>query len=162
MSGDTGETTIESREREEFLEIYKLHVEMADRVSQRREGANRLFVTLLSVVMVLMTAILRFGSQLDSIPVEYILVVLMLTVLSLSASWYVVIRSYRQLNTEKFSILNKLEEKLPFAFYKLEWQRLGEGKDPKRYWKLTVVETCLPIVFSVLSMMVCILAFAYL
>ncbi len=162
MSGDTGETTIESREREEFLEIYKLHVEMADRVSQRKEGANRLFVTLLSVVMVLMTAILRFGSQLDSIPVEYILVVLMLTVLSLSASWYVVIRSYRQLNTEKFGILNKLEEKLLFAFYKLEWQRLGEGKDPKRYWKLTVVETCLPIVFSVLSMMVFILAFAYL
>ena len=27
--------------RNEMLEIYKLHAELADRVSQRREGANR-------------------------------------------------------------------------------------------------------------------------
>ena len=29
--------------RNEMLEIYKLHAELADRVSQRREGANRLY-----------------------------------------------------------------------------------------------------------------------
>ena len=34
-------------EQNERLEIYKLHAELADRVSQRREGANRLYVTLL-------------------------------------------------------------------------------------------------------------------
>ena len=27
--------------KRELLEIYKLHAELADRVSQRREGANR-------------------------------------------------------------------------------------------------------------------------
>ena len=34
------------REQDQLLEIYKLHAELADRVSQRREGANRLFVGL--------------------------------------------------------------------------------------------------------------------
>ncbi len=32
----------------EFLEIYKLHAELADRVSHRREAANRLHLGLLS------------------------------------------------------------------------------------------------------------------
>ncbi len=35
-------------DRTELLEIYKLHAELADRVSQRREGANRLYVSLLT------------------------------------------------------------------------------------------------------------------
>ena len=39
----------------EMLEIYKLHAELADRVSQRREGANRLYVSLL-VGLELLTA----------------------------------------------------------------------------------------------------------
>lgn len=141
------------------MEIYKLHVEMADRVSQRREGANRLFVTLLSAMMLLMVAVLRFGSGLDVIPVEIAVFTLMVTVLFLSASWFIVIRSYRQLNTGKFETLHELEEKLSFAFYKLEWQRLGEGKGSSRYWKLTVVETFLPIVFSFLSIAVCAVVF---
>ena len=157
MAARTGEALPESRQ--EFLEIYKLHVEMADRVSQRREGANRLYVALLSAMMLLMVAVLRFGVDMTVIPVEYVVAVLMAAVLSLSASWFIVIRSYRQLNTGKFVILSQLEEKLPFAFYKLEWQNLGEGRDRSSYWQLTVVETSLPIVFAFLSVVVCVLAF---
>ena len=33
-------------EQDRLLEIYKLHAGLADRVSQRREGANRLYVSL--------------------------------------------------------------------------------------------------------------------
>ena len=41
----------------------------------------------------------------------------------------------------------------------MEWDRLGEGKDPGRYWKLTVVETFLPAIFAALSLAVCIFVF---
>ena len=143
----------------ELLEIYRLHVEMADRVSQRREGANRLFVTLLSAMIVLMAAVSRFGTGMEAVPVEFAVVVLAATVLSLAASWFIVIRSYRQLNTGKFDVLRKLEEELPFAFYRMEWERLGEGKDPGKYWKLTVVETFLPAIFAALSLAVCVFVF---
>lgn len=153
------EEQVEGRDREDLLSIYRLHVEMADRISQRREGANRLFVTLLSAMIVLMAAVLRFGSGLEMVPVESVILVLTLTVLSLAASWFIVIRSYRQLNTGKFDILQKLEERLPFAFYKMEWEHLGEGKDWEKYWKLTVVETSLPAIFAMLSFMFCIFAF---
>ena len=142
-----------------ILEIYRIHVEMVDRVSQRREGANRLFVTLLSATMLLIVAMLRFGSGMESIPIECIVSILTIAVLCLSISWAIVIRSYRQLNTGKFDVLHELEKQLPFAFYTLEWESLQKGKSPSRYWKLTVVENALPVVFSLLSIAVCVLVF---
>ena len=154
-----GTEQAEGKDREDLLSIYRLHVEMADRVSQRREGANRLFVTLLSAMIVLMAAVLRFGTGMEAVPVEFVVAVLTATVLSLAISWFIVIRSYRQLNTGKFDVLQKLERELPFAFYRMEWERLGEGKDPGRYWKLTVVETFLPAIFAALSLAVCIFVF---
>lgn len=107
--------------KQELLEIYKIHAELADRVSQRREGANRLYVSLLSVILAL-----------------------------LAASWYIIIRSYRQLNKGKFDALHELEEKLAYPFFKREWELLEEGKNKSRYWKLTIVETFLPISFFLL------------
>lgn len=159
MADNVEKTT--RRNGEELLDIYKLHVEMADRVSQRREGANRLFVALLSAMIVLIAAVLRFGPELEILPIKFIILVLAVTVLALAGSWFIVIRSYRQLNTGKFKVLQELEEKIPFAFYRIEWQRLGEGKDWRRYWKLTVVETFLPVIFSLLSVGMCVLVFWY-
>lgn len=132
----------------ELLEIYKLHVEMADRVSQRREGANRLYVSLLAGIVVFLGALIRFG--VDDIPTDFVLCVVGAFGVLLSASWFVLIRSYRQLNTGKFLALHELEEKLTYPFYKREWDLLGEGRSIGRYWKLTVVETVLPAMFVVL------------
>ncbi len=70
----------------------------------------------------------------------------------MSASWYVVIRSYRQLNSGKFHVLHELEKELTFSFFEKEWRYLEEGNKPSRYWRLTIVETSLPIVFFVLSL----------
>jgi len=47
--------------RKELLEIYKIHANLADRVSQRREGANRLYVCLLAGLGVFASALLWFG-----------------------------------------------------------------------------------------------------
>ena len=136
-------------ERNERLEIYKLHAELADRVSQRREGANRLYVSLLAGLAAFVAALLRFGTN-DDGPVTIILCVTGIVGALLSISWYVVIRSYRQLNTGKFLALHELEEKLVYPFFKREWDLLAEGKDRSRYWTLTRVEVSLPCIFFVL------------
>ncbi len=39
--------------RADLLDIYKLYVEMADRISQRRQSANSFFLTLNSVIVAL-------------------------------------------------------------------------------------------------------------
>ncbi len=135
-------------DRQELLEIYKLHAELADKVSQRREGANRLFVSLLTGTLIFLAAFLRYGAE--TIPVGAVLTAVGVFGIFLSASWYIIIRSYRQLNSGKFAALHELEEKLAYSFFKREWELLEEGKSRSRYWKLTVVETFLPIIFAVL------------
>ena len=67
----------------------------------------------------------------------------------LSVSWFVVIRSYKQLNSEKFRVLHDLEKQLPYQFFTLEWDPQSEGKKSNRYWKLTHVEAILPGIFCV-------------
>ena len=150
-----GEKDAEGGKRE-LLEIYKLHVEMADRVSQRREGANRLFVTLLSAIVILVAAVMRFGQ--GTMPTNLAVVVVAATGLLLAAAWYVTIRSYRQLNSGKFAVIHEMEERLPFSFYKREWELLEEGKNRGKYWKLTVVETSGPIIFAMLFIAIGILS----
>ena len=134
--------------RRELLEIYKLHATLADNVSQRREGANRLYVTLLTGVLASLVFFLRF--TIKSVPLGVVLMVVGVVGMILSISWFIVIRSYRQLNTGKFQALHELEKKLPYPFFKREWELLGEGKKASRYWKLTVVETFLPATFLIL------------
>ena len=134
--------------REELLEIYKLHAELADRVSQRREGANRLYVSLLTGILIFLAAFLRYGTGI--VPVWVILLASGILGILLSVSWFVVIRSYRQLNTGKFKPLHELEEQLAYPFFKREWELLEEGESINKYWKLTVVETFLPAIFCFL------------
>ena len=129
-------------QKQELLEIYKLHAELADRVSQRREGANRLYVSLLVGLMLFAAAILRFGT--NGVSVDMVLFGAGVLGSILAVSWYIVIRSYRQLNTGKFNALQDMERHLAYPFLTKEWGLLGEGKKRGRYWRLTVVETALP------------------
>ena len=145
-----------SENRNEILELYKLHAELSDRVSQRREGANRLFVSLLTGLMVFLAALLRLGTR--DLGAGIVMGFFGVVGAALSAAWYVVIRSYRQLNTGKFKTLHELEKMLPYPFFQREWDLLRKGRDFRRYWRLTVVETLLPVIFFLLF--VGVLAFA--
>ena len=133
--------------QEERVEIYKLHAALADRVSERREGANRLYVSLIAGILIFLAALVRFGNEQSAM--EPILIGAGLLGALLCAAWYIVIRSYRQLNSGKFKALHELEQELVYPFFKREWEFLAEGKDTKRYWKLTVVETFLPVMLGV-------------
>lgn len=144
-------------EQRELLGIYRIHVELADRVSERRDGANRLYASLLTGVLVLVAASLRFGTGMMFS--QYIPIGVGILGSLLSVSWFIVIRSYRQLNSGKFSTLHELEEKLCFPFFQREWEFLGEGKSVSKYWKLTIVETFLPLGFLALSLGSLILGF---
>ena len=131
--------------QEELLELYKLHTELADRVSQRREGANRLFVTLHTGLLAVIFAMVTAGGSTESDGIIFLTAGIL--GMALSISWYIIIRSYRQLNTGKFQALQELEKSLAYPFFTSEWKFLKEGKGFRPYWKLTVVETFLPCIF---------------
>ena len=130
-------------DRTELLEIYKLHAELADRVSQRREGANRLYVSVLAGMVTFLAVSIRFG--VGDVSSDVMLRSGGVLGALLSLSWFVVLRSYRQLNSGKFKALRDLETQLTYPFFTTEWELLQN-----RYWKLTVVETALPCIFCLL------------
>ncbi|WP_420481819.1 RipA family octameric membrane protein [Comamonas piscis] len=76
-----------------LLDQYKLYVEMADRISQRRTAANTYFLSVNS-------AILAFVGYLTSKtePVDYMWL-LALAGCMLTLFWYNIINSYKNLNT---------------------------------------------------------------
>ncbi len=132
------------------MEIYKLHAELADRVSQRREGANRLHVGLLVGMVMLFAALLRFGS--GDVPQDLIQVVIGVGGLLVSLSWTIVIRSYNHLNSAKYRVLQELENHIDFPYFTKEWDILMKDKGFKAYWRLTAVERILPVIFGVLCL----------
>ncbi len=143
---------VESRSVQ-LLEIYKLHTKLADRVSQRREGANRLYAGLLVAFATFIIALIRFSigpHGEEALLIEF--AVAGIVGMGLSLSWFLVIRSYRQLNTGKFRALQEIEKQLDFEFLSREWELLREGRDFRTYWKLTVAESILPVMFGLLSL----------
>ena len=139
---------IEDPDRNELLEIYKLHADLADRVSQRREGANRLYVAILTAMITVLALSTRFG--VGDLRTDLMLRSAGIFGALLSVSWFFVLRSYRQLNSGKFKALHDLESKLAYSFFTTEWELLSRGRERKRYWRLTVVETALPCIYFML------------
>ncbi len=127
------------------LEQYKLFVEMADRVSARRNLANTFFLTFNSLIVTFLSAMLP-GVR-ERLSVWTLLPALMILV-SACAAWWMLVRSYRQLNRGKFAVIGALEERLPARpFYPTEWMELGEGRDWRVYLPLTHVERWVPLIF---------------
>lgn len=129
------------------LDQYKLCVEMADRISQRRSVTNTFFLTLNTAVLTAVGAL--WGKR--TAGVEVWLVVPLLALLVQCAAWFWLVRSYRLLNGAKYRVIGLLEERLPASpYWKAEWAALGEGKDWRKYLPLTRLEQWVPIAFALM------------
>lgn len=125
-----------------YFELYKLAVEMADRVSARRITANAFFLTV-------NTALLAFIS---TSPMNLLWLVASGGI-AISATWWVLLKSYRDLNEAKFNVITSMEENLETKIFGDEWKKLKEDR-PKgwrgRYAELSSVERVVPIIFATL------------
>jgi hypothetical protein len=134
------------------LELYKMAVEMADRVSARRSTANAFFLTaqtaLVAVIGITTPSLLK-APWWTALAVAIAGVVL-------SASWWLQLRSYHDLNRAKFAVINAIEEQLPVRIFSDEWNIL-KGDPPRswrtRYAELGTVERVIPGIFALLYVM---------
>jgi hypothetical protein len=125
-----------------LLEIYKLSVEMADRVSARRAIAS----SFLLIVQSGLVAFLAFvHGQRWSIALAGIVV---------AVTWWLLLRSYRHLNRAKFLVIHEMEKQLPAAPYTDEWRILDTDDVPlnERYAALGLVEQAVPVVFLAINL----------
>ena len=130
-----------------LLEQYKLYVEMADRISQRRTTANSYFLTVNS-------AILGFVGYLTSKDSTEFLWLLAVAGCALTFLWYSIIISYKNLNTAKWGVVHEIEKRLPISPYDAEWEAVQRGKNPVLYRPISHVEAGVPWVFLILHLFV--------
>lgn len=135
--------------QDHLLDQYKLYVEMADKISERRANANSFFLTVITALISIVGIVSGFGTQAIGV-FSFWITIVSIVGLILCYSWYRILESYRQLNSGKFKVIHEVEKKLPLALYHGEWIMLGQGSDPKLYHPLTYVEKWVPTLFAML------------
>ena len=135
------------------FEQYKLAVEMADRLSGRRQSANVFFLSVVSALTVANgTAIVSEWYWTCVVSIVTMLVCFM---------WWRLLEGYRAINSAKFKVIQEIEKTLPFAMFtqeeaEYESPRQTCGKPPKRkrYKPLSRIEQAVPALFAVPSLVV--------
>ncbi len=134
--------TEDDKATQQYLDLYKLAVEMADRVSARRATANAFFLTV-------NTALLAFVSS----GLDDVLWLVSLAGIALSGTWWMLLKSYRDLNAAKFDVITEMENKLQAKVFADEWERLKENR-PQGWWgryaEFGMVERFVPLIFAAL------------
>lgn len=126
---------------QERLDIYKMAVEMADRVSQRRQSANSFYLSINSI-LVAGSAYLGAAS-----PAALNLLVVAVAGIAICMLWLRNIWSYKTLNDAKFKVIHDLETRLPEKPYAAEWAELDPDGDGQRHVPFHKVERIVPWVF---------------
>ena len=138
------------------MEIYKLTVEMADRVSARRAVANAFFLTINT------TLVAVIGLRNETTGSALLPVSVCVAGIAVATCWWFLLRNYRHLSEAKFTVINKIEaDHLPVKPFLDEWAMLGAGDTkPGRLTKIRAglrqlgnVERVVPIVFGLLYVM---------
>jgi hypothetical protein len=150
----------EEQYQNHLLEQYKLYVQMADKISERRQSANSFFLTVNTALIAFLGLVASPDVGGDtglvaSPPLPWVLVVSAAGVV-LCYSWYRLVRSYKDLNTAKFKVVHAIESRLPASPYDAEWEAVGRGEDPKLYLPFTHVEIWIPWVFAALYILLAI------
>lgn len=125
-----------TEDKELLLNQWQTCVDMANSVSQRRDNMNNIFITLNLAIMAAVSITWDIKS-----------LFILIAGITICILWILNIRNYKLLNTAKFNVINSIEEKLPSAPFKDEWQFL---KNSKKYMDSTTLERILPITFIIL------------
>lgn len=141
-------------ENQEAIRMYAMCVEQADRISARRGQANQFYLSLETLILGVPAFFGFSGAATDPLRVTVLAVVGIIV----SAAWWLQLRSYRDLNSAKFKVINEIErtyfEVRPFSD---EWVHLKtdqiKGWRP-RYAELGSVERFVPAAFVVANLLV--------
>jgi len=143
----------------EVRELYAMAVEMADRVSARRGQANQFYLTLQTLLLgtPALFGALGNGGAID--PLRGCLLAVVGAIVSVT--WWLQLRSYRDLNRAKFVVINDIEAThLMIKPFSDEWTALK--KDPLPFWQgryaeLGAVERVVPIIFLAVNVVLAVI-----
>jgi hypothetical protein len=133
-------------EQKNLLEQYKIYIEMADRVTERRTKVNSFYLSILTGLFVF-SSLPYFKDSIVTAPTKQITLITGLTGIFICILWWINISSYKNLNSLKFQVIIDMENSLPYPCYRKEW----DEKSPrvKKYRRLRKAESLVPIVIAI-------------
>lgn len=130
-----------------LFEQYKMYVESAEKISDRRQNANNYFITINTAIITL----LGLSFQIDFFEkLFWARGLLALLGIIIAIIFWFLLHSYKQLNSGKFKVIHAIEKELPLALYDYEWEVLGKGENKKLYFPFSHIELYIPWVFGIL------------
>jgi hypothetical protein len=136
--------TFSSDDLKVVIDIYKTLIDMADKVSQRRQSANNFYLSV-------NTAIIGASAYINAIGQSALNIFLIaIAGIGVCLVWQRNISSYKTLNEAKFKVINELENGLPVAPYTREWTHLDPDQNGTRHTPFHAVEVWVPRIFVAL------------
>lgn len=130
-----------------LLEQYKLYIESAEKISDRRQNANNYFLTINTALI----SLLSLSFQVKILEnLNWVKGLLALVGIIICIIFWFLLRSYKQLNAGKFKVIHEIEKHLPLALYYYEWTILEEGRNKKVYYPFSHIELLIPWVFGLI------------
>ena len=129
---------IQEEDKKDIIELYKVAVEMADKVSHRRGVMNQFYLTLVSALFAGSVALYK-----TEVP-YLVLIALLILGTVIAFVWRASIESYQKLNAAKFKVINKVEKQLPIQIFTDEWKYYKEDKRRD----FSDIEKRLPLIFG--------------
>jgi len=130
-----------------YFDQYKMYVDSVEKISDRRQNANKFFLTINTVLISIISLSFQVKILNDYSWSRVLLAVL--GVIICVIFWFL-LRAYKQLNTGKFAVIHEIEQMLPLAPYDYEWKILGEGRDKSKYYPFSHIELFVPWVFGII------------
>ena len=150
MDIEQGQTNVNQNQ---LLEIYKLHAQLTNHMSNRRASASRFYQLALSGLFIVFFTFVQHKGQIlpkelsDKLTIDILMLGLGCVGLILSWIWFVSIDVYLDAISRKYEVLKKLESQLDFQFLTDEWELLGETRKEHSYRRLAMREVFLPYFF---------------
>lgn len=126
--------------RGELFQQYRLFVDSAEKISDRRSHLNTFFIALHSLFV---SGLSFFQSDIKA----YIIPICIFGCV-LAFLWWYMLCNYRSLNKAKFQIIHEIEKHLPVNLYQTEWALYKKSKhwyNPNRYFSFSRLEMALPV-----------------
>lgn len=139
-------------QKDQNLEIYKLAVEMSDKLSVRRGASNVFFISIQTAFSASFVFWLNSETGLSLKKA----IALTLISLVLSTIWCIHIQTYRNLSKAKFEVIHEIENHLTYAPFTREWEIVSGFK--RKHFDLTRTEGLIPVVFFLLNLMMAVSA----
>ena len=132
--------------QQHLFEQYKLYINGTEKISDRREGANKYFITINTTILTVLIIASKINVTKD---IEYTYVLLPVLGITICIIFWFLLNSYRNINTGKFEVIHEIEKKLPLKLYDFEWKILKGGDDKSTYIPFSKIESLIPVAFGV-------------